>query len=184
MAGLAGLLLAPAHARASGACEGETGRAFGMCQAYCEALDCDGDPNADAQACSNVGSHFTSLTGRELPCETVVEPPDVDCPCLAFEGWSGAFAPTVEAYTCWEGLSGSWYDSETGFEAWMSLGTIEIEDYENDTIIDLPVCGVLEWWEPESEAVEYEIVLETQAQIDGCAAYLAAWVEAEDLVCQ
>ena len=31
-----------------GVCDGESGRAFGLCNAYCEAMDCDWDPNASA----------------------------------------------------------------------------------------------------------------------------------------
>ena len=90
-------------AAASGDCEGESGRAHGMCQAYCEALDCDADPEAKGEACGVLESHFTSLTGRSLPCEAVFEPPDVDCPCLEFYGWSGAFEPNVEGLSCWYG---------------------------------------------------------------------------------
>ncbi len=51
-------------------CEGETGRAFGLCNAYCEAMDCDWDPNASEKACARVKSNYQRLTGEEeLPCE-------------------------------------------------------------------------------------------------------------------
>lgn len=56
-------------------CDMETGAAYGLCNAYCEAMDCEtDDPQASATACSKVGDKFTQLTGRELPCE-------VACPC-------------------------------------------------------------------------------------------------------
>lgn len=63
-------------------CDTETGAAFGWCNAYCEAMDCelanDGDPltepNASANACGKVRSKFQQSTGRDVPCEQT-------CPC-------------------------------------------------------------------------------------------------------
>lgn len=56
-------------------CDMETGAAYGLCNAYCEAMDCETDnPAASAAACSRVGDKFQQLTGRGLPCE-------VTCPC-------------------------------------------------------------------------------------------------------
>jgi hypothetical protein len=67
-------------------CDAEIGSAYGHCNAYCEAMDCelanDGDPttepSASANACSKVRSKFQQTTGRDLPCEA----PRFDCPCL------------------------------------------------------------------------------------------------------
>ncbi len=55
---------------------GLVGAAWGLCNAYCEALDCDSDdPKASAKACSRVRANFQRTTGGdELPCEAV-------CPC-------------------------------------------------------------------------------------------------------
>jgi len=51
-------------------CDGETGRAFGLCNAYCEAMDCDWDLNAPEDDCADVKSNYQRLTGEdELPCE-------------------------------------------------------------------------------------------------------------------
>ena len=51
-------------------CENEVGAAFGLCNAYCEAMDCDSDnPNANDIACQRVGDKFIQLTGQDLPCE-------------------------------------------------------------------------------------------------------------------
>src|SRR5690349_13397535 len=59
-------------------CDNETGAAFGLCNAYCEAMDCDSDdPQASDNACSKVQSKFQQITGRDLPCEV----PQVTCPC-------------------------------------------------------------------------------------------------------
>src|SRR5690349_2354374 len=72
-------------------CDSETGAAFGLCNAYCEAMDCD-SPNAQASAtaCSKVKSKFTNVTGRDfLPCESCpLPPPGTTCPCdQEFTGW-------------------------------------------------------------------------------------------------
>jgi hypothetical protein len=56
-------------------CDNEQGAAFGLCNAYCEAMDCT-DPNQHAsdQGCAAVKRNFEKKTGRPLPCE-------VQCPC-------------------------------------------------------------------------------------------------------
>ena len=57
-------------------CDAETGAAFGLCNAYCEAMDCD-SPNHHASdtACEHVKRNFERHTGRPLPCEAT-------CPCV------------------------------------------------------------------------------------------------------
>ncbi len=50
-------------------CDGETGAAFGLCNAYCEAMDCDSLPEASLGACEAVRGQFNRITGRDLPCE-------------------------------------------------------------------------------------------------------------------
>lgn len=56
-------------------CDETTGKANGLCVAYCEAMDCDSEnPNANATACIRVGENFTRLTGELPPCERA-------CPC-------------------------------------------------------------------------------------------------------
>jgi len=56
-------------------CDNEQGAAFGLCNAYCEAMDCT-DPNQHAsnQGCESVKANFEKKTGRPLPCL-------VQCPC-------------------------------------------------------------------------------------------------------
>lgn len=49
-------------------CDGYSGAAFGLCNAYCEAMDCDDDPNADQEACDTVADKFYSRTGKDIPC--------------------------------------------------------------------------------------------------------------------
>lgn len=58
-------------------CDGETGAAYGLCNAYCEAMDCESAaPHASATACAKVKDKFTQITGRDLPC-------NLACPCQA-----------------------------------------------------------------------------------------------------
>ena len=67
-------------------CDTETGAAFGLCNAYCEAMDCDSaTPQASATACTKVKDKFANITGRTaLPCETCPPPPPgTVCPCSA-----------------------------------------------------------------------------------------------------
>jgi hypothetical protein len=59
-------------------CDVFTGAAFGLCNAYCEAMDCD-DPNvrASAAACARVEANFQRVTGGAiLPCVQDCDPQD------------------------------------------------------------------------------------------------------------
>lgn len=57
-------------------CDDESGTAFGLCNAYCEAMDCHlAEPQASQTACDKVSNKFTQITGRSLPCEAT-------CPCM------------------------------------------------------------------------------------------------------
>jgi len=53
------------------------GRDWELCNAYCEALDCDGDaPRASDRACERVlESWARQADGRTIPCEAI------ECPC-------------------------------------------------------------------------------------------------------
>ena len=47
---------------------GLVGAAYGLCVAYCEANDCELDP--DAQECHRLRANFEKITGStSLPCE-------------------------------------------------------------------------------------------------------------------
>jgi hypothetical protein len=56
---------------------GLIGSAYGACNAYCEALDCDSlEPGGSERACKQAMNRFMNLTGELPPCEPV-------CPCSA-----------------------------------------------------------------------------------------------------
>lgn len=50
-------------------CDAEKGAAYGSCNAYCQAMDCDSaTPSASATACQKVSDKFMQVTGRSIPC--------------------------------------------------------------------------------------------------------------------
>ena len=51
---------------------------FGLCNAYCEAMDCDSGSNASAKACSKTLANYIKKSGGlEPPCEQQNQ-----CPCV------------------------------------------------------------------------------------------------------
>ncbi|WOJ93802.1 thrombospondin type 3 repeat-containing protein [Congregibacter variabilis] len=72
------LLSMSVNAKKDSECASMDGRLYGLCNAYCESLDCDGSPSAPAQACASLKENFVKASGGEpLPCETPV-PVDSD----------------------------------------------------------------------------------------------------------
>jgi hypothetical protein len=72
-------------------CDGLEGALKGLCNSYCEALDCDSDnPYANEKACERVAENFAKhADGESLPCETKGH-----CPCVA--SWeSGVDGPSL-----------------------------------------------------------------------------------------
>lgn len=52
-------------------CDSMQGAAYGLCTAYCEAMDCDGVPQASETACDRVMTNYRRATGdanAEPPC--------------------------------------------------------------------------------------------------------------------
>ena len=54
-------------------CDGKTGAVWGLCVAYCEAMDCDyAFPHASEEACDHVLANYLKKANGELPpCETL-----------------------------------------------------------------------------------------------------------------
>jgi hypothetical protein len=92
-------------------CEGLEGAAFGLCNAYCEALDCD-DQLEPMNACESLRSNYFKKTGASaFPCDqTCPEVPDPTCSgrgelaydeegcatCFCDEDWAGAACSTCD----------------------------------------------------------------------------------------
>ena len=67
-------------------CGDYTDDAWGLCNAFCTAMDCEGDArNASLQACGRVADNFIRATeGKSLPCIKSAAPTDTQagsCPC-------------------------------------------------------------------------------------------------------
>jgi hypothetical protein len=74
-------------------CDGLSGDAFGLCNAYCYAMDCEGDRNASGQACVQVALSFVRATGDQPPCKTSDADPNEtptgsSCPCNFDQSWT------------------------------------------------------------------------------------------------
>jgi hypothetical protein len=53
----------------AGICDDLRGAAWGLCHAYCEAMECDTpNPHAAANACMVVGARFQQIAGTLPPC--------------------------------------------------------------------------------------------------------------------
>ena len=74
-------------------CAADSGAAYGLCFAFCEAMDCtDDEPSASATACLKTKNTYIQLTGKvALPCEEGV---GVPAAC-------GSFSACLECI--WEG---------------------------------------------------------------------------------
>jgi hypothetical protein len=82
-------------------CDAETGAAYGLCTAYCEAMDCESaDPHASATACGQVRSKFLNITGRDLPCE-------LSCPCTSIPAFNAVLAAASSCFDADATLSAS-----------------------------------------------------------------------------
>jgi hypothetical protein len=52
-------------------CDGQIGAAYGLCNAYCEAMDCDNESHQPSdRACEKVRKNYRKITGYNvLPCD-------------------------------------------------------------------------------------------------------------------
>ncbi len=69
-----------------GVCDGLEDNAWGLCNSYCYAMDCEGDNrNMSGRACAQVADNFMRATGMDkMPCYTAPSPtgtPLGSCPC-------------------------------------------------------------------------------------------------------
>ncbi len=64
------------QALAQSVCEGQMGAPFGLCTAYCEAMDCDsGTPQASGMACAKVLAKWDQLAIGSIPCDLAPSEP-------------------------------------------------------------------------------------------------------------
>jgi len=114
-------------------CDTESGAAFGWCNAYCEAMDCElandndplTEPHASANACDKVRTKFQQSTGRDMPCER-------SCPCSD---------PQIASYFASFIAGTSEFDADFCFT---EPGLITDGAYIVDASIDVPVAFSVE----------------------------------------
>lgn len=107
-------------------------QAFGLCNAYCEAMDCDSpDVKASERACERKFMQFMQLTGEAPPCT------GLSCPCNGsadfpfFTSFLSATPPVIE----------SCMSSQTGTSISVVLNTL-FESAEADGEVDMEgSCG-------------------------------------------
>lgn len=98
-------------------CDVYEGALFGLCNAYCEAIDC-GDPNVRAaeRACSRIQANFVKHSGGssipqdcqkvdECPCFTTASITEIGGDCVLFDDDGNQFGDSVKetSYTTTEG---------------------------------------------------------------------------------
>ena len=121
-------------------CDGETGAAFGLCNAYCEAMDCDSaNPHASEKACTKIKNLFLKHTnGRDLPCEddsennsgqTIDQP---RCPCLDDIPEFSAFLENPDNFT---------YCFDTGTGGLIGIGGIAGVEIITNGMDEIPICA-------------------------------------------
>ena len=103
-------------------CEGLVGAAYGLCNAYCNSLNCEsGEQQASERACQAVRDNYYKRTGEELTCLEETPSAGVPCPCFTAEELIKAFADDVcfilDSYNSEEWLNSVWNFSLNG--AWV-----------------------------------------------------------------
>jgi hypothetical protein len=119
-------------------CDMETGAAYGLCNAYCEAMDCElandndplTEPHASATACAKVWGKFQQITGRDLPCE-------VSCPCTSIPEFNATLAG---AQSCRESDSTIIVSTNPDFDYGDFAGS------DSSAFAD-PVCGYINYYD-------------------------------------
>ncbi|MEO8383182.1 MAG: hypothetical protein ABI779_26230 [Acidobacteriota bacterium] len=124
-------------------CDDEVGAAFGLCNAYCEAMDCT-DPNQHAsnQGCQSVRENFEKKTGRPLPCT-------VACPCGSLlQLFADITSGAVQVKTCVSDDAVVYVTTESGDYAFVSTGVVNMCSVNNEPPLvvlsptELLVCRV------------------------------------------
>jgi hypothetical protein len=114
-------------------CDGLSGPSWGLCNAYCEAMDCESEnANASSAACQKVLSEYTTHTEQVIPCARV------ECPCWAPEDVDTLLSECESdalSVACWDVvLQGQGSIFSTAMECSGERGPVEIIHYLRATI--------------------------------------------------
>ena len=121
-------------------CDGYTGQEYGLCNAYCEALDCDTEnPKASENACMKLQEKYYNLTESMPPCLQVATS---SCPCFGdldvlFNGASSpSCSPDENPTMIWDSSSRTQVQAVTlsDFNACIGVnGDIQMIDFNEAT---------------------------------------------------
>ena len=123
---------------------GLTGASWGLCNAYCEAMDCDSDnTKASDKACEQVSTAFSKKSGgMDMPCEWKEE-----CPCYSEDDLFSIVILVDGDFNC---------ESNANFATWNSTNP--------DIIAEFEVFADEGCWQniPEDTHVEFAEITEVQ----------------------
>jgi len=158
-------------------CDGQVGAAYGLCTAYCEAMDCDSEyPKASENACAKVEANYMNKTGMVPPCIDLCA--DVTCPegetCVDGECFCGEEPTCGQLEMCEEGqcidpcaelaaeaeCPCNYSDVPMTEACWIQFGDPEFNSCDIDTCLSEVVDDTCEisGTGPENNAVELEAV--------------------------
>jgi hypothetical protein len=169
-------------------CDNETGAAFGLCNAYCEAMDCDYEnTHASEKACLKIKSLFERHTnGRTLPCEEDngepnegpnEEPPgqtneEPGCPCADYIPEFAAFLENTGDFEyC--------YDTRNENEIYLQIGDRDnVFITVNNLEALIPICEYIDYDSGQHDNMEI-----TYEEFDSCKNLLLKKIDEAELIC-
>jgi hypothetical protein len=155
-------------------CDGQVGAAFGLCNAYCEAMDCDSlDPQASDTACNKIQNSFENITGSPPPCVQV-------CPCyVPGSNFAAVIDGDLPVDTCVDGPYGSYSElTYIGFGVCSSPSDCDYyAGQETDYTIVKTYC-VYQQLGQSAEVTDFQ-----NDPYKGCRSLLRAAARAADTVC-
>ena len=148
-------------------CDMETGAAYGLCNAYCEAMDCESaNAQASATACSKVRAKFENITGHDVPCAA-------SCPCTTIPQFNAVLA---NVNNCVD-LGSVVLVSPGGFE--LPVPPFFLESAGSSVGITDPVCGYVNL-----ETATSIVLPITQEQAAVCVQILRDAAASNNVTCQ
>ena len=138
-------MLLPSLALSVEVCDSENGAAYGLCNAYCEAMECDsGEPNASDIACQKVADKFQQIENRPVPCDCpmsndpefikLVTIDNTVTSCVIGEYGSHPITQRMSLSVYGEALfSGVWYSGYEAHAGTTNVGYPEISQLQYDT---------------------------------------------------
>lgn len=159
-------------------CDGQTGAAFGLCNAYCEAMDCDSEnPHASQKACDRIKSQYQKHTGIEnLPCEEDIKP--LGCPCIDYLPEFAACSDKINDFeSCIDYYVYDNYYNEV--QAHIQLDSESSYILVTNLESPIPICEFYNFY-----TGYYEYLEITNEELDSCVNTLLEKIDESGLTCE